>query len=118
MRIDPQALNVSLPPELFTAATTEKLPPVISATYSSKDWEDMIKARQHQFGLNLEHVNRAAMSASPRLTDDMVKKANDFVTAYAETRYKQFPVQEKQELVGAGRSTSLKMATEKKMSEE
>ena len=118
MRIDPEALNVSLPPELYTAAVSERLPPVVSATYSSKDFEDMLKAREHQFGMNMEHINRAAMSASPRLTDDMVKKANDFVSAYAEAKYKQFPVKAAEPLIGAGRSTSLKMATEKKMREE
>jgi hypothetical protein len=115
MRIDPEKLNISLPPEQFQAATTETMPPVISATYSSKQWEDMIRARQHQFGLNLEHINRAAMSGSKRLTDAMVQKANAFTSAYAEKVAKDHPIQSAQPLPGAGRSTSLKMATEKKM---
>lgn len=118
MRIDPQKLAMSLPPELFESATKEILPPVVSATYSSKQYEDMIKARQHQFGKNLENVNRAAMSGSKRLTDEMVQKANSFVSAYADSISKKYPVQEAEPLPGAGRSTSLKMATEKKMREE
>jgi hypothetical protein len=115
MRIDPEKLNISLPPEQFQSAVTEIKPPVISATYSSKQWEDMIKSRQHQFGLNLERVNRSAMSGSKRLTDEMVQKANSFVSAYAEKVAKDHPIQSAEPLPGAGRSTSLKMATEKKM---
>jgi hypothetical protein len=115
MRIDPQTLNISLPPEQFQSATTEIIPPVVSATYSSKQWEDMIKARTHEFGLNLERINRSAMSGSKRLTDAMVQRANTFVSAYAEKVAKDHPIQTAQPLPGAGRSTSLKMATEKKM---
>jgi hypothetical protein len=115
MRIDPEKLNISLPPEQFQAATTDALPPVISATYSSKQWEDMIRSRQHQFGVNLERVNRAAMSGSKRLTDEMVQKSNSFATAYAERVTKAHPIQSAEPLIGSGRSTSLKMATEKKM---
>ena len=118
MRIDPEKLAISLPPEQFEAAMSESLPPVISATYSSKQWEDMVRSRQHQFGLNLERVNRAAMSGSKRLTDEMVQTANSFVSAYAEKVAKAHPIQAAEPLPGAGRSTSLRMATEKKMRQE
>jgi hypothetical protein len=118
MRIDPEKLNISLPPEQFEAATTEALPPVISATYSSQQWEDMIRSRQHQFGLNLERVNRAAMSGSKRLTDAMVQKANAFTSAYAEKVAAAHPLQAAEPLPGAGRTMSLKMQTQKKLTEE
>lgn len=118
MRIDPEKLALSLPPEQFQSAMTEIVPPVVSATYSSKQWEDMLKSRQHQFGLNLERVNRSAMSGSKRLTDEMVQKANTFVSAYADKVASMHPIQSAEPLPGAGRSTSLRMATEKKMRQE
>jgi hypothetical protein len=117
MRLDPEKLNISLPPEQFQAATSETLPPVLSATYSSKQWEDMIKSRQHQFGINLERVNRAAMSGSKRLTDEMVQRANTFVSAYADKVAKDHPIQAAEPLPGVGRTMSLKMQTQKKMTE-
>jgi hypothetical protein len=117
MRIDPEKLNISLPPEQFQAAMSETLPPVVSATYSSKQFEDMLKSRQHQFGIDLERVNRAAMSGSKRLTDEMVQRANTFVSAYAEKVAAAHPIQAAEPLPGAGRTTSLKMQTQKKMTE-
>jgi len=117
MRLDPLALNITLPPEQFEASQTELKAPVISATYSSKQFEDMIKARQGQFGKALENINQSAMSGSRRLTDEMVQKSNDLASAYAERIASTYPIQQAQPLPGTGRSTSLKMQTQKKMTE-
>ena len=117
MRLDPQTLNITLPPEQFEASQTELKPPVVSATYSSQQFEDMIKARQGEFGKALERVNRSAMSGSRRLTDEMVQKSNSLASAYAERIASTYPLQQAEPLPGAGRSTSLKMQTQKKMGE-
>lgn len=117
MRLDPQTLNITLPPEQFEASQTEAKPPVVSATYSSQQFEDMVKARQGAFGKALERVNQSAMSGSRRLTDEMVQKSNALASAYAERIASTYPIQSAQPLPGTGRSTSLIMQTQKKMAE-
>lgn len=118
MRIDPQTLNLTLPPEQFQATQGEYKPPVVGSTYSPEMFADMVKARGNQFGKALERVNHAAMSGRQRLTDEMVQASNSLASAYADKISKQFPVQAPEPLPGQGRTTSLKMATQKKMMEE
>ena len=118
MRIDPMTLNLTLPAEQFQATQGEYKPPVVASTYSPQMYADMVKARSNEFGKALERVNQSAMSGRQRLTDEMVEKSNSFASAYADRISKQFPVQAPEPLPGQGRSTSLKMATQKKMMEE
>jgi hypothetical protein len=108
------SLNITLPAHLYPAATsTQPLAPKISGTYSPDDYLDMVKARQHQFGTNLEDVNRAAMSGSARLTSAAVEKASAFESAYHASVREQFKPKQSQGLLGEGRTMTLKGALDK-----
>ena len=114
--IDPMSLNITLPAHLYPAATsTQALPPKISGTYSPQNYLDMMKARQHQFGTNLEDINRAAMSGSARLTSAAVDKASAFESAYHASVREQFKPMQSQGLLGMneGRTMTLKGALDK-----
>ena len=112
--MNPLTLNITLPAYQFEAASsTEPLPPTISANPAHYE------KRIQQLGqFTHEHINRAAMSGDKRLTDEMVQKANSSMNAYMLNVNSKFPVQESSPLVGSGRTTSLKMATQKKLTEE
>jgi len=117
--LDPFKMNVTLPPFMYNSATTTQTkPPVVSMTYNTNDYLEVLKANQALSSANLEDVNRAVMSGRPALTSAMVSKANSFVSAYHSNVRNSYAPQEPMPILGSERSMSLKTATQKLMREE
>lgn len=119
MSLNPQQLNVTLPPYMYDAAmSSSPLGHPISMTYTPNDFAVHLQTQQSQFGRTMEDINKAAHSGRPVLTASMISKANQFASAYHKNVRDRFPVQEESPLVGSNRTMSLKSKTEKMMSEE
>jgi hypothetical protein len=116
--LDPFKLNATLPPFMYNSATSSQYnPPVVSMTYNTNDYLQLMKANQALSTTNLEDVNRAVMSGRPNLTSAMVAKANQFVTAYHTNVRNSYSPQQPSPIIGNERSMSLKSTTQKLMRE-
>ncbi len=116
--LDPFKMNVTLPPFMYNSATTTKYkPPVVSMTYNTNDYLQLLKSNSALAHQNLEDVNKAVMSGRPNLTSAMVSKANSFVSAYHTNVRNSYAPQQPSPIVGNERSMSLKSATQKLMRE-
>lgn len=116
--LDPFKLNATLPPFMYTSATTsEYKPPVVSMTYNTNDYLQLLKSNSALAHTNLEEVNKAVMSGRPNLTSAMVSKANQFVSAYHTNVRNSYAPQQSSPIIGSERSMSLKTATNKLMRE-
>lgn len=117
--LDAFKLNVTLPPAMYNSVmTTETKPPVVSMTYNTNDYLQLLASNNALAHQNLEDVNRSVMSGKPALTGAMVSKAQKFVSAYHTNVRNSFAPQQAQPIVGMERSMSLKSATQKLMREE
>ena len=111
-------LNATLPPFMYNSATSSQYkPPVVSMTYNTNDYLQLLKSNQALATTNLEEVNKAVMSGRPALTSAMVSKANSFVSAYHTNVRNSYAPQQASPIVGNERSMSLKTATQKLMRE-
>jgi len=116
--LDPFKLNATLPPFMYNSATSSQYkPPVVSMTYNTNDYLQLLKSNQALATTNLEDVNKAVMSGRPALTSAMVSKANSFVSAYHTNVRNSYAPQQASPIVGNERSMSLKTATQKLMRE-
>jgi len=116
--LDPFKMNATLPPFMYNSATTtQNKPPVVSMTYNTNDYIQLLKSNQALATTNLDEVNKAVMSGRPNLTSAMVSKANQFVSAYHTNVRNSYAPQQPSPIVGNERSMSLKSATQKLMRE-
>ena len=117
--LDAFKMNATLPPFMYNSATTSQYkPPVVSMTYNTNDYLQLLKSNQALATTNLDEVNKAVMSGRPNLTSAMVSKANQFVSAYHTNVRNSYAPQKPSPIVGNERSMSLKSATQKLMREE
>jgi hypothetical protein len=104
---DPFTLAVTLPPFLFDSNKSMPLAPVVSATYSSADFEKRVNKR-----VGLESVNRAVMSG--KNVDKTITDVTDKIDAYHKGNMERFKsISEPIPILGM--DSTLKSATQKHM---
>lgn len=102
-------LAISLPPFLYNGSQTEKLQPVVSATYTPEDYKRNVNNSLHLH--HFEMINRAAQSGRKADLDRAVEMVHDEINAYHAKNQMAFAPQEPVKVVGM--NPDLKTATMK-----
>jgi hypothetical protein len=109
---DAYKMAITLPPFLYDSSQAEKLQPVISGTYTPREYAEAVsvKAQHNQM---LEKINRAVRSGRSELISASIAEAHDTITAYHKKNLSKMPKNTAQPLVGRSVESSLKSKTEK-----